>query len=406
MKHLFGLPMALPFLLFFFTLANPYAYSQNAEQDSLALVALYNSTSGDDWDDNSNWLSPGNPVSSWYGIDVDSGRVVAINLYGNNLVGTIPDEIGNLTALTSLDLSSNSLSGAIPAGIGQCASLQFFEATVNELSSIPDELAQCTQLIQISLYRNSFSGPFPSALLNMTQLEILDLDSNEFTGSVPEGINDLVNLRRLTLYRNNFEGVMPKIDSLVNIVEFHVSENNLSGNLDEIFGYHPNLYYMNWNNNQFTGCFNSDHFSKDKLELLDISNNNLDCLGDFTEFKVDGVLKRFRSTHNLLNFDELIPVYELNIQDFTYQPQKDLGEPDTVYVAEGGSVTIDFDAGGMGTMYQWYQSGMAVGPASGTGEFTITNFTAATDQGVYYCEATNPTIADLTLKRAPVTTLK
>ena len=37
-------------------------------QDSLALVALYNSTDGPNWTDNSNWLS--GTVDSWYGVNL------------------------------------------------------------------------------------------------------------------------------------------------------------------------------------------------------------------------------------------------------------------------------------------------------------------------------------------------
>ena len=39
--------------------------------DSLALVALYNSTNGKDWTNNANWLSD-KPIYSWYGINCTS----------------------------------------------------------------------------------------------------------------------------------------------------------------------------------------------------------------------------------------------------------------------------------------------------------------------------------------------
>ncbi|MCK5535840.1 MAG: hypothetical protein KAI79_03385, partial [Bacteroidales bacterium] len=78
------------------------------ETDSLALVALYNATDGENWTDNSNWLT--GRVSDWYGITInDEGRVTQIRLNGSSttkfgLSGSIPAEIGNLTQLTSLDL--------------------------------------------------------------------------------------------------------------------------------------------------------------------------------------------------------------------------------------------------------------------------------------------------------------
>ena len=38
--------------------------------DSLALVALYNATNGDYWNNNENWLS--GPVETWYGVEVNN----------------------------------------------------------------------------------------------------------------------------------------------------------------------------------------------------------------------------------------------------------------------------------------------------------------------------------------------
>ncbi len=82
------------------------------EQDSLALVALYNATGGDNWDNNTNWLT-GN-VAEWYGILVNGdGRVTEINLSSNQLTGSIPVEIGDLTSLTKLFLCDNQLTGSI-----------------------------------------------------------------------------------------------------------------------------------------------------------------------------------------------------------------------------------------------------------------------------------------------------
>jgi len=60
--------------------------SQVLEQDSLALVALYNSTGGSDWIDNTNWLSDSS-VSTWYGINIMDDHVNQINLQNNNLIG-------------------------------------------------------------------------------------------------------------------------------------------------------------------------------------------------------------------------------------------------------------------------------------------------------------------------------
>jgi hypothetical protein len=66
---------------------------QVSEADSLALVALYHSTNGESWTEHTNWLQPGQPVSSWHGIHVLDTIVDRISLDQNNLTGVLPSGI-------------------------------------------------------------------------------------------------------------------------------------------------------------------------------------------------------------------------------------------------------------------------------------------------------------------------
>ena len=57
--------------------------------------------------------------------DHGDGRVTKLTLGKNNLVGTLPAELGDLTSLTDLQLFGNpSLTGTIPASLGNLVSLQ------------------------------------------------------------------------------------------------------------------------------------------------------------------------------------------------------------------------------------------------------------------------------------------
>lgn len=85
--------------------------------DSQALKALYKSAGGDGWTKKDNWNSD-KPIGSWHGVQTDAnGRVCMLDLSGNNLVGTLPDELADLTELKELYLYSNKLSGSLPKGI-------------------------------------------------------------------------------------------------------------------------------------------------------------------------------------------------------------------------------------------------------------------------------------------------
>ena len=55
--------------------------------DRDALVALYNATGGDNWNDDTNWLSSA-PIGEWYGVTTDSdGRVTSLKAVGKQPVG-------------------------------------------------------------------------------------------------------------------------------------------------------------------------------------------------------------------------------------------------------------------------------------------------------------------------------
>lgn len=50
-------------------------------------------------------------------------------IYSNNISGTIPVELGNLTNLVSLDLYLNNFTGVIPETLGNLAQLRFLYET-------------------------------------------------------------------------------------------------------------------------------------------------------------------------------------------------------------------------------------------------------------------------------------
>lgn len=67
-------------------------------QDSLTLVTLYNSLEGDNWTENTNWLTD-QPINTWYGVTVNGeGCVSQLYMTENNIGGQLPPEIGKAIA--------------------------------------------------------------------------------------------------------------------------------------------------------------------------------------------------------------------------------------------------------------------------------------------------------------------
>ncbi|MCY3808851.1 MAG: hypothetical protein OXG58_05415 [Gemmatimonadetes bacterium] len=83
-----------------------------------ALVALYESTGGPNWIREDGWLSD-TALGDWYGVGTDDqGNVTRIVLNENNLVGSLPPELGVLTHLSRLSLSAQHAHWRDSRGVG------------------------------------------------------------------------------------------------------------------------------------------------------------------------------------------------------------------------------------------------------------------------------------------------
>ena len=136
--------------------------------DREILEILYEATGGDEWADNTNWLSDAD-LAEWHGVSTRGARVDYLSLRNNNLVGTIPPELGGLDELFILDISSNKLLGPIPAELSKFKRLRDLYVGRNDGISgrVPPELGFTGGLEYLSLDRTSLSGPLPLTFTNL-----------------------------------------------------------------------------------------------------------------------------------------------------------------------------------------------------------------------------------------------
>ena len=243
-----------------------------------ALVALYQSTGGANWSNHEDWLVTTTPCS-WYGVSCNDGHTSTLALSQNQLRGNIPDSIGNLSRLTSLNLFSNQLSGSIPDNIGNLSSLQYFDISWNQLSgsipdsignlstlqylalswnqlsgSIPDNIGNLSSITELYLSRNQLSGGIPDSIGNLSTLQFLALDGNKLSGSIPERIGNLSSLTYLDLYLNQLSGSIPdSIGNLSNLTALNLYSNQLRGNIPDNIGNITSLTNLYLNANQLSG---------------------------------------------------------------------------------------------------------------------------------------------------------
>ncbi|MFZ5517870.1 MAG: leucine-rich repeat domain-containing protein [Candidatus Zhuqueibacterota bacterium] len=265
-------------LVFLISLLDGSHYDLSAkvlEQDSLALVALYDSTKGANWTNKTNWLS--GSVDTWYGIVVSENRVVAITLDQNNLTGHLPPALGYLTQLDYFSVYGNQLTGAIPRELGNLTKLISLRLEMNQLTGeIPSEIGNLVNLQEFSLYDNQLTGLIPPEIFNLTRLTYLNFHSNLLTGDIPPAIGNLINLTHLGLYHNQLTGTIPnEIGLLTQLVELTLGQNQLSGSIPVQIGNLTNLEKLQMDLNQFSGTIPAQIWELSSLTTLFLDNNQL-----------------------------------------------------------------------------------------------------------------------------------
>ncbi|WP_299678832.1 leucine-rich repeat domain-containing protein [uncultured Tenacibaculum sp.] len=183
------------------------AQGQVSQAEREALIALYNATDGDNWTNNTNWDTDPNSnsdVSTWHGVSIlrnglGEVRVSRVDLFNNNLTGTLPD-LSGLISTTIIRLEMNNISGEL------------------DLSKLPSVIQY------LYLFDNNLTGQIPDfSGSNMVQLR---LDNNNLQGNLSEAMFP-TSLDMLTLSENNFSGELD-LSSFNNLTSVAISDTGIS----------------------------------------------------------------------------------------------------------------------------------------------------------------------------------
>ncbi len=237
--------------------------------DYEALRALYLNTNGDNWINNIGWpdattftanptIPPGTDMSTWFGVMVNgSGCVTDLNMDGNNLVGTLPADLGNVANLRVIDLPNNMLTGNIPAAYGNLSALEYLVLNNNQLSgAIPTSLGNLSNLLYLVLEFNQLTGNIPAELGDLANLQTLDLDFNQLSGAIPPDLGDLSNLIVLSIDFNLLSGNLPaNLGNLSNVQVMSFNFNQLTGSIPASFANLSSILILNISLNQMSGCY-------------------------------------------------------------------------------------------------------------------------------------------------------
>ncbi len=373
--------------------------------DSLALVALYNSTNGLLW--STQW-NLNQPMDTWFGITLyPEGCVRIVNLENNNLDGTIPNELTTLTNVEVLDLSSNNtLTGNIPVNISNLFTLEELNFGGCSLDgSIPASIGNLVNLeTTLNLRSNSLSGPIPSSIGNLVNLFEIDFGNNQLSGNLPPEIGNCASLFFLYLDNNQLDGDIPsELGNATNLVRLWLDDNQFTGEIPLSFGNLTLLQVLWVSNNNLEGPIPDTFQNMSSLNHFEIQGNSFNYLPDLSMLPIEEQINKLRIQENNFTFDDILPNFGPQLGNF-YFPQDSVGMEETLIACLDQSFAIDLgiDSGILSNEYEWFKNGVFFTAVTGNNQLEFPNIGPG-DVGVYTCTITNPNAPLLTLNSRPVT---
>ena len=323
-------------------------------------------------------------------------------LYTNPLSGPIPPELGNLSNLRTLYLNRTGLSGSIPPELGNLGNLTFLYLGDTNLSGpLPPELGQLASLTALSLSNAQFSGSLPPELGNLANLTFIQLEINQFSGSIPPELGNLTNLTSLTMDNNQLSGsIPPELGNLGGLIWLGLAANQLSGSIPPELGNLTSLERLYLQRNQLTGNVPAQLANLSNLQVINVWNNQLD--GPFPDLSGLAGLTDMVIAANRFVFADFEPQHAAyaTLRTWDYDPQAEVDTDRNASAPADGTLTLtpQLAANPSGNdRYQWYRDGVAIPAPAGTQRVYSKAAASAADAGLYTYEVTNTVATALTL---------
>ncbi|KAH8944982.1 hypothetical protein BDL97_12G015600 [Sphagnum fallax] len=269
--------------------------------------------------------------------------ISGLSLTDASIVGTLPEQIGNLSNLFDLTLANNpALSGPLPSGLLELVYLSILDLhNCSFHGSIADELFFFSNLVEVDLSANQFTGQLPNfggaiylqtlnishnqlsgpsppfynsttdyGLLNLTFLTIVDFSGNKLVGP-PPNFSASLTLQFVDLSSNQFtnQTYLMYFKNASKLTMLDLSNNNFIGSLPDFSLFPINLQELNLDNNQFNGTLNIDHIQNlqrqlnhsliynGHLQTLSIRSNSISSV-NFSNSDIENVISIIKLQNN------------------------------------------------------------------------------------------------------------
>ncbi|CAL5188287.1 unnamed protein product [Lathyrus oleraceus] len=228
-------------------------------------------------------------LSSLVTLDLSENRIVAIpstigglssltklDLHSNRIT-EIPDSVGNLLSLVYLNLRGNQLT-TLPASLSRLICLEELDLSSNLISVLPDTIGSLVNLKVLNVETNDIEE-IPHSIGNCSSLRELQADYNRLK-ALPEAVGKIESLEILSVRYNNVKQLPTTMSSMINLKELNVSFNELES-VPESLCFATSLVKMNIGNNFADMRYLPRSIGNlEMLEELDISNNQIRVLPD------------------------------------------------------------------------------------------------------------------------------
>ncbi|PRQ18580.1 putative leucine-rich repeat domain, L domain-containing protein [Rosa chinensis] len=297
--------------------------SENIEDSVKTLSCAENTLETLDWGFNQFWGSL--PDFTRF------SKLSVLYLDSNQVNGSVPENVGQLSSLETLFLSENSLSGVITeAHFLNLSRLQYLSLSGNRFSinlssdwkppfqltdgldmsslkvgpAFPKWILRQTNLTHLSLSnaglsgklpnlsstslsyspylrsvdisKNLLSGELPNCWMQFQELRELNLGKNKLSGKIPSSLGNLQGIQVLRLHDNNFSGELPSLENRTSLLMVDLGNNNLSGKIPTwICQTLPNLAILRLRSNEFNGIIPFSLCTLAAILVLDLSHNNI-----------------------------------------------------------------------------------------------------------------------------------
>ncbi|KAL2911286.1 hypothetical protein HK105_209243 [Polyrhizophydium stewartii] len=154
----------------------------------------------------------------------EQSHLIALRPTNYVLSGALPDKIGELANLQTLNLGWNKLT-ELPESIGMLINLKKLSLNNNKLTALPESIGDLIELTELDLMWNKLTA-LPASICKLHNLMELGLKENDIT-VLPEAIGRLTQLRWLLMQTNSLTRLPDSIGNLTRLIKLDLSYNDI-----------------------------------------------------------------------------------------------------------------------------------------------------------------------------------